>query len=459
VAPAPTALAPVSAAARPTGAASGPAAGPSPGPNALAGVGFWILLVFVFIASSRWFDLTLAFLHIPLILSVISAALIFAGGGLRAAIGSPIGKLMCLFTLWMIVCVPFSEWRGGSVEILRTTWAKSFLVFLMVAGAVTTVTQVRRMMITIGLGTVGAMLLAHLLEFRVDGRLSLPIGFLANPNDLAQVMLVGVCFLAVLATRNIFFRGLVYLLTVLLLFTVFETGSRSGILATGILGVLAFSTASPGRKLALLVMMVGLGGAMFTYSRTARMRLSTLLADAEKVTTQSEATAVESRESRIELLKQSLLLTLYNPIFGVGPGVFQASAADLSHDEGKRALWRETHNSYTQVSSESGIPGILFFGAAVWYCIRGLVQLRKRIARKAHLESLASVVNPLLAGFLTFVFTAFFSSVAYHFFFSLMIGTCAASIRVVDAEIARLEPALAPAPAAAPARTTKRIRG
>jgi O-antigen ligase len=103
--------------------------------------------------------------------------------------------------------------------------------------------------------------------------------------------------------------------------------------------------------------------------------------------------------------------------------VFQASAADLSHEEGRRAMWLESHNSYTQVSSETGIPGLIFFGGAVLSSVVGLLKIRRTVSTKA--QERRSVINCLLVGFFAFAFTCFFSSVAYQFYFALMIGLCA----------------------------------
>ncbi len=67
------------------------------------------------------------------------------------------------------------------------------------------------------------------------------------------------------------------------------------------------------------------------------------------------------------LLRQSIQMTFEHPIFGVGPGVFAAA----SWDERKRAgigagNAQVTHNTYTQISSETGIPGFFFFIATVF---------------------------------------------------------------------------------------------
>jgi len=402
----------------------------------LSGLGFAFLLAFIFVSTSRVLDFQLNSLHIPLICSVLAAVFTLLGGALRTAFQSRIGKLMVLFGVWMVICVPFSDWRGGSYSVLVGTFFKSFLVFVMVAGSTTTLARVRKMVITIALGAFVAMAIANVMQAKIDGRLTMPTGFLANPNDLAQVMLVGVCFMPVWGVgKSPQVRGFVALLMLPFVYTVFETGSRAALLALIALAILVFLYASPMRKVFLTVLFLAAGIGLFSASDTARMRLATLFSDKTGDKSASQEIAIESRDGRLKALNQSLELTLKNPLFGVGPGVFASSAADMSHAEGKRAAWVETHNSYTQVSSEMGIPGLIFFGGAVLSCLLGLSRVRKIANTRPDKVAVAGTANFMLAGFWTFAFVALFVSVAYQFYFSLMIGMAAAAISVMEREL------------------------
>jgi O-antigen ligase len=88
--------------------------------------------------------------------------------------------------------------------------------------------------------------------------------------------------------------------------------------------------------------------------------------------------AVGSAESRKYLFFRSLRMTAENPIFGVGPGQFMTGEAKMSKEQGVRASWHVSHNSYTEVSSEMGIPGLLLYLAVLVSAYRELVGLRKR---------------------------------------------------------------------------------
>jgi O-antigen ligase len=155
--------------------------------------------------------------------------------------------------------------------------------------------------------------------------------------------------------------------------------------------------------------------------------------DAAEGTTEQIAAA--SQRGRMQTLIQSIVLTAENPLFGVGPGIFSAAAAEESQEEGRRALWVETHNAYTQVSSELGIPGLIFFVGAVGGCINGLLRVRKKAAELPQFQEIHGTATWLLLAFLAFAFTSFFSSVAYQLYFSMLIGTCASGIIAMEREL------------------------
>jgi len=69
------------------------------------------------------------------------------------------------------------------------------------------------------------------------------------------------------------------------------------------------------------------------------------------------------------LFLRSIQLTFEHPILGVGPGEFMDAEAEEAAVAGKKAMWHFTHNSYTELSSETGLPGL------------GLSLCRKIVAR------------------------------------------------------------------------------
>jgi O-antigen ligase len=408
--------------------------------NPLQNVGFKLLLLFLFFVFSRVLDVTVPWLHLPFLLSVAVLLATLATGGLGRVLASPIGRLLLAFTAWMVLCVPFSQWKGGSFFLLKETWLRSLLCFVMVAGLTLTLRQVRAVLVTVALAGATQGVLALVLQHRIAGRLGFPGGQFSNPNDLAQALLLSVplLFLLGISAGNPFRKILIVGLALPLLAAVAQTGSRAAILAAPLVALYVFVRVPPATRVVMLIGGACFGlvaGAMLPDTLWARFR--TLFDDT--ISTEEDSMAVASREARAELLKQSLKFTIRHPVFGVGPGVFQHASVVDSGAQGKRALWRETHNMFTQVSSECGMPGFVLYYATLWVCYRRLKALRVQSQGRPELNPLYAVVVCFSASLLGFTVMGLFSSVAYAFIFPTLLGVASALIPAGEAELARVE--------------------
>ena len=139
-------------------------------------------------------------------------------------------------------------------------------------------------------------------------------------------------------------------------------------------------------------------------------------------------------ETRKYLLKRSLIITLKNPIFGVGPGQFITVEADMAKAEGVRPSWHVSHNSYTEVSSEVGIPGAVLFIAMIVTAYRSLTRMRKR-GPDYKLRRMAFYTQMAL---LMMIVGAFFQSLAYAGILYPLIG-----LSIVLQLVARSTPRMA----------------
>jgi O-antigen ligase len=68
--------------------------------------------------------------------------------------------------------------------------------------------------------------------------------------------------------------------------------------------------------------------------------------------------ASESQEIRQYLLQKSVEFTISHPLVGVGPGQFDTYEGKFDLSQG---MWRSTHNTFTQISSECGLPALIFY--------------------------------------------------------------------------------------------------
>jgi O-antigen ligase len=128
---------------------------------------------------------------------------------------------------------------------------------------------------------------------------------------------------------------------------------------------------------------------------------------------------VGSTEGRLDLLYWSLKLTLRHPIFGVGPGNFPTAHWSEAADEGKRVGWNVSHNTYTQISSETGIPGAILFIVFLVKSLRAARRVSKNAAANGYPELEIAGYHVWLS--LTGVsVAAFFLSLAYFPVFYVM---------------------------------------
>jgi len=427
-------------------------------PSPITQLGFVTLLLFLFVSYSRLIDFRFSYLHLPMITSVFALAMAILSGGIKRAFTSRIGLCLCAFTIWVLIAIPFSFWRGGSVHFFRELWSNSFLVFLIIPGLISTIRQCRYAMYTVAWGVLIVSLMALYFKYTIEeGRLGLPDGMLTNPNDVAQVILIALPFWLLMAVgqkSNVFLRAFAAGCMLLLLLVLFKTGSRGGLVTLLALCLMAFLRVSGANRLKLV------GGvcviAIICYPlipRGLRERYKTVVNESKNTET---FIAQESKEERLQLLITSLKLTARHPLLGLGPGQFETAAADYAKQNHQFAHWRETHNIYTQVSSEEGIPGLIFYVGAIIYCFKELRFVRRQSPKSLATWNLTHPQQPtsqdldmarelswmafcLELSLIAFCVFGCFSSTAYHFFFPTLAGVTVALGVVGRREAARTQ--------------------
>jgi O-antigen ligase len=184
------------------------------------------------------------------------------------------------------------------------------------------------------------------------------------------------------------------------------TFSRGGFF--GLICVLLFVAWKFGRRHRLSVMVASLlcGGLILVLMPGG---LTERLASTFGVgTSESAASAV----SRWHLLLRSLWVSLYNPLLGVGMGNFHA----VSIRE------QVSHNAYTQVSAEMGLPALIIYLMLIWAAFKRLRQIERETLlapRKTHFYYLSVGLQASLVGYLV---GSFFASVAYLYYLYYPIG-------------------------------------
>jgi len=384
----------------------------------------YLLLAYLFFYCSRIPELV-PYLHVGVLLQPILLAGMIMTGTTKTIFKTDIGKVMTVFTLWVTFCVPFSTWRFGSF----TTWqlaVQALLLMFFMAAFLRTAEDCYRAMYSIALGiaAIGVLSLFFGSSSLHAGDPRLGLGSkndtLADANFLALYLVVGLPFIYFTTTWKKGFVKLGLMLMVLpLLVSLGRTGSRMGLLSLGI-GILFFMVFANNKQRAFLILggILCLSLAPFLVPQRILDRFTTYF----QANNSAQEEAAESAAAREEMLKLGVKLTLEHPLVGVGPGEFIDAEAKEATAAGKKAAWRYTHNAYTEVSSETGIPGLIIFVLAMFYSYHGLSRYRshfpRAIVRRAALCIQIAVVMSAVG--------AFFLSIAYSGILYAIMGLSAA---------------------------------
>jgi O-antigen ligase len=377
------------------------------------GVFHFILLIYLFLYCSRIMEF-MPHARVGLILQPVLLIGMIMTGSVKAILRMPLGKLLIAFTAWIAVCVPFSAWRGGSFQVLLIALQALVLVAFM-AAFIRTMPDCFRVMWTVGIAMATVGVLALIMgSGRVVGRVQdyrLGLGgqsnTLADANFLCLYIVIGLPFLWFSASIKTGFKKVLLLSLMLPMFLgAARTGSRSGLLAllAGVLVYLVF--ASVRQKITVLAAgVVLLILALFLLPPRILERFSTYF----EAHSAESAEAAGSAEARKALLLRGLVLTAEHPLFGVGPGEFMDVEAEEAGEAGQKAMWHFTHNTYAELSSETGITGLVLFVLALFGAYRGLSPIRNkypeaRVRRAALFTQMGVIITAV---------GAFFLSIAY----------------------------------------------
>lgn len=417
----------------PNGATAAAAASQTP----LYYLGFTALLLLLFVVFSRLAEtiavLIGANLRISMTLLLVSTAVAVVQRDAIRRLRGGAGFYLILLTGWFFLCVPTSVHKGGSVRHLTSYWITSVLAAFCVLVYPNTTASLRRILYAITAGVL-------LVGFARSESSVFTLGALGNPNLYSQHLLYGVPFLFLPLARNgvASFKGIIAAACIsLLVVKVLYTGSRASLIAVAILGFVFFLSLPVMQKLIAVACVIPLAAAaLLTMPEQAWQRYSTLFSQDETIAhTEEEISAIESANARKRHLEQSIDLTIRNPILGVGPGMFAVASADYSKELGERAYWKETHNSFTQISSESGLTGLLLYLAMLFSAVLTLwkgIRLTRRAPRGSELESAGQIAVMLLFSMLAMIITGAFSSSAYLHYFPLLCAFATVTARIID---------------------------
>lgn len=402
----------------------------------------WLFTVTVLGRPEDYFKIPF---HFQLIFATCAGLTFIAAlltGRTRLVFSSELG-LMLLLTVWFSLGVLFAYWHSASFSLLVGRWLRTLLVFFLLVQILRGVNRIRKLMWGVVLSEAVVAFASVVLEggevLRKGERLE---GFNADMlgwNYFPIAFAMTIPYIAVLyVSRRSWQRTLILALAVsVMMWMLVLTASRGGFLNVSFAVLLTWWCVLYGTErgrvagiaiISILIIAMILAPGLFM-QRIRTIWGGSTLADDNVI-----SSADESVESRERVLSRSIMYTLRYPVFGVGMGNFSViNGQELKVPN----AWYGTHNTFTQLSSETGLPGLFLFLSLLLTSIKHMRKIRSRADPGPDEIELYLFSRATIASILSFVFGAFFAHLGYELFIYLPMAI-ASSLWITAQEGVRL---------------------
>jgi probable O-glycosylation ligase (exosortase A-associated) len=323
-------------------------------------------------------------------------------------------NLVLLLSLCALLSIPLAIDRAEAwdnfVEFLKVV-----VMFIVMVNVVRTERRLKILLfLSLAVGCVvsaGAINDYRLGHFTVAGERIAGIigGMFANSNDMALhlVMMTPICIALFFSTRSIIKKAFFGSCAGLMVVGNIVTFSRGGLLGlVAAMGVLLWKL---GRRHRLLVFVLALS---LAFSMVAFMpgtmveRLSSIFDPT------SDVSGGASAISRRALLFRSLLVMSRHPLLGIGMGNFHSVSI---HEQ-------VSHNAYTQVGAEIGIPAMLLYIMLIVAAFKRMRSIEREAPEgQAHTRFYYLALG-LQASLVGYMVCSFFISVAFQHYIYYLLG-------------------------------------
>lgn len=316
-------------------------------------------------------------------------------------------KCVLFIAFWALLTMPLAKSPALAWETFNDTFSKVVLMFIVMVNTLRTRARLKGLMwLSIGVGVLLSFQALNAYRqgvFKTEGyRVSVDFGgMFGNPNDLALhlVIFTPVAVALGFASKNKAARLGYFACAMLMTAANTVTQSRGGFL--GLLAVGAVLVWKFGKKQRFKVVLISAVVALvFIAVAPGNYGLRILSIFIPSLDT------VGSSDQRSELLKLSLLVTLRNPQ-GIGIGNFPIVGV---HN-------LQTHNAYTQVSSELGWLALGAYITMMVSPLRKLAAVERQLFAAGEQDSWIYYLSVgIQASIVGYMVTSFFGPVAYNWF-------------------------------------------
>jgi len=348
-------------------------------------------------------------------------------GTLGRGVQSFIGKLWLGFAACLLFSTAFSIVKGESLQMIQYYFTRTIIIYFCCTAFALTIRNVHKLMMLNVICT-GLMILEAILFGHPDaaGRLIITgSNFLGNSNDFALNLVCSLGFSMYLVwQRSGFSKVLGSAQFLLTLYFMLKTGSRGGFLA--LVGCLAIWFLFSGKRGTIIALLLPGLAVIPLVSGATLARLVHIEVPGQALASTAQGEAEMSQLERTHLLETSIRFALTHPLFGTGPETFRDALYydDMAHGTHTPALG--THNAWTQVASECGIPAFLCYTFIVLGSIRVCYRIMRKTQKQPGAERVFAISACLLGILVAYAINTTFDHVAYHLSLPLFSGMAAA---------------------------------
>ncbi len=387
-------------------------------------VGIYLFTVFVFL---RPYELvpSLAFLSGATLFIALATLTVFLPTQLSSknsiSIWTTEVKCVLLLVFFALLTMPIAINREMAWEKFNDPFIKTVLMFIVMVNVVRTRMRLISL-IWVSIATSVylsyiALILFQKGEFKTDGyRVAVDVigGLTANPNDMALHLatMTPIVIALGIAAKNKLFGLICFALAMLFIAANMVTYSRGGFL--GLLASMAVLTWKFGRGNRLRVSFAAiLSGGLFILVAPGNYGLRILSIFVPELDPNGSSSA------RQESLIRSIIVTLRNP-WGIGIG--NSPIVGITN--------LETHNAYTQVSSELGVLALIAYLVFIISPLRKLGAIEHQMFVRRDFSWFYYMSIGLQGSIIAYMVSSFFASVAYSWYVYYLI-TYAISLRLI----------------------------
>ena len=345
-----------------------------------------------------------------------------------------IAGVFVLLLMWWLLAAAIHSFKGYFFDLVQYG-IRFHATPLIICGLLLSLGLLRVTITTYALGFVVSLFLTWRYGIADStGRFHVPKTSMANPNDLALNLLLGVTLMTVfLVDANLIKRVFWLCCTLASLYFMLRTGSRANLI-TLLVVIGAGWVISSGRVRvtimagAFLVLIVF--AALVPHSNWSRLTTFFSASNEELGGQEHLEGAIGSTEARKNLQIRAIKITLLNPVFGIGPNMFTYALDDYmrTQESFAKGTWLHPHNTYLDISAETGLVGVGLYIAVMIWCLR----TNYRNVRWAQLWSTGpsqalGISSALFLATVTFSFGTLFCSIPYTGQLPFLVGLTAAN--------------------------------